>query len=130
MGLVKGIIIDSKTGEPIKNVKVREISNASLFNISPLKIVNQLKKLNIKSTPFINKKEKSWVVNIPVLREDNFVLNIAIISNPLNNIDSRQVCIKTENIVNPQYQSKAFENIIESTLEAIIPFVVRKYDNI
>lgn len=130
MGLVKGIIIDSKTGEPIENVKVKEISNTSLYNISPLKIINQLKKINIKSTPFINKKEKSWIVNIPVLRENDFILNITIISNPLNNIDPNQVIIKTENIINPQYQSKAFENIIEATLEAIIPFVVRKYDNI
>lgn len=130
MGLVKGIIVDSKTGEPIKNVKIKEISNTSLYNISPLKIVNQLKEINIKSVPFINKKEKSWTVNIPILRENNFILNIVIISSPLNNIDSRQVIIKTENITNPQYQSKAFENVVESTLEAIIPFVVRKYDNI
>jgi len=130
MGLVKGIIVDSKTGEPIKNVKIKEISNTSLYNISPLKIVNQLKKINIKSVPFINKKEKSWTVNIPILRENNFILNIVILYNPLNNTSSKKVTIKTENIINPQYQSKAFEKEIEATLEAIIPFVVRKYDNI
>ncbi len=128
MGLVKGIIIDSKTGKPIKNVKVKVISNTSLYNISPLKIVNKLKKVNIKSIPFINKKEKSWTVTIPILRENNFVLNI-VISNSFD-INSKQVIIKTENIVDSKNQYKAFENVIESTLEAIIPFVIRKYDNI
>lgn len=128
MGLVKGIIIDSKTGEPIKNVKVKVITNASLYNISPLKIVNKLKKVNIKSIPFTNKKEKSWIVTIPILKENNFILNI-VISSSLD-INSKQVIIKTENIIDPQNQHKAFENVIEATLDAIIPFVIRKYDNI
>jgi hypothetical protein len=128
MGLVKGIIIDSKTGEPIKNVKVKVITNASLYNISPLKIVNKLKKVNIKSIPFTNKKEKSWIITIPILKENNFILNI-VISNSLN-INPRQVIIKTENITDTQNQYKAFENTVEATLDAIIPFVIRKYDNI
>ena len=128
MGLVKGIIIDSKTGEPIKNVKIKVITNTSLYNISPLKIVNKLKKVNIKSIPFTNKKEKSWTVTIPILKENNLILNI-VISNSFD-INSKQVVIKTQNIINPQNQHKAFENIIEATLDAIIPFVIRKYNNI
>ena len=128
MGLVKGIIIDSKTGEPIKNIRVKVITNASLYNISPLKIVNKLKKVNIKSIPFTNKKEKSWIVTIPVLKENIFVLNIVISNSP--DVDSKQVIIKTENIVDSQNQHKAFENVVEATLDAIIPFVIRKYDNI
>lgn len=128
MGLVKGIIIDSKTGEPIKNVKVKIITNDSLYNISPLKIVNKLKKVNIKSIPFTNKKEKTWIVTIPILRENNFILNIVIFNSP--DVDSKQVIIKTENITDTQNQYKAFENTVEATLDAIIPFVIRKYDNI
>lgn len=128
MGLVKGIIIDSKTGEPIKNVKVKIVTSDSLYNISPLKIVNQLKKVNIESTSFTNKKEKSWIVTIPILRENNFILNI-VISNSLD-ISPKQVTIKTENIIDPQNQYKAFENTVEATLDTIIPFIIRKYDNI
>ena len=112
MGLVKGIIIDSKTGEPIKNVKIKVITNTSLYNISPLKIVNKLKKVNIKSIPFTNKKEKSWTVTIPILKENNLILNI-VISNSFD-INSKQVVIKTQNIINPQNRShtlKPFETM-------------------